>query len=520
MMSFFNLLTQSDEKQRAQTTSPYPLIAFQMVLSAPLPTIVGNVDYRDFRDQLSFIDQMLVDSGLETQIIEQYLEKWTASQHDGRLSARVQRRLQQYVRQALRCNIARLLLKEGFRGFALRLADSPLLQRFCGVNQIDQIKVPGKSNLQRMATLWDEATVRGWMVGLLSQGHLQPQKLGLEQPLDLEVLLIDTCCVEANIHYPVDWVLFRDATRTLMKAVRLIRQQGLKHRMGEPEQFISQMNRLCIAMSQAREKADSRRARKRILRRMDRLMGTVRSHAQRYRQLLDEQWSKTQWTRKQAEQVLKRIDGVLKQLPAARRQARERILQERPVENKEKILSLYEQDINVIVRHKAGAEVEFGNKLFLGESAQGLILDWKLCKNTVPADNKLIPGSLERMRHAFGPVLKALGADRGFDSPSNEKELKERRIYNGICPRQPRALKQRGQSSKFKRLQRRRAQTEGRIAIFTNCFLGEPLRSKGFERRELAVTWGVLAHNLWVLARMRAVAAKAAEEAAAEKAAA
>jgi hypothetical protein len=41
-------------------------------------------------------------------------------------------------------------------------------------------------------------------------------------------------------------------------------------------------------------------------------------------------------------------------------------------------------------------------------------------------------------------------------------------------------------------LQRRRSQTEGRIAIFKNGFLGRPLRAKGFEHRELAVTWQVL----------------------------
>jgi len=38
----------------------------------------------------------------------------------------------------------------------------------------------------------------------------------------------------------------RDATRTLMGSVRLIRDQGLKHRMEEPESFIGRINGLCI----------------------------------------------------------------------------------------------------------------------------------------------------------------------------------------------------------------------------------------------------------------------------------
>ena len=41
-------------------------------------------------------------------------------------------------------------------------------------------------------------------------------------------------------------MLLRDATRTLMGSVRLIRDQGLKHRMEEPESFIGRINGLCI----------------------------------------------------------------------------------------------------------------------------------------------------------------------------------------------------------------------------------------------------------------------------------
>jgi hypothetical protein len=57
--------------------------------------------------------------------------------------------------------------------------------------------------------------------------------------------------------------------------------------------------------------------------------------------------------------------------------------------------------------------------------------------------------------------------------------------------------------AKFAGLQRRRAQTEARIGILKQAFLGRPMRAKGFEHRELALAWGVLTHNLWKFARMR-----------------
>jgi hypothetical protein len=297
--------------------------------------------------------------------------------------------------------------------------------------------------------------------------------------------------------------LLRDSTRTLMKAVRLIRDQGLKHRMDPPESFITRMNRLCIQMTHTTNKNDRRRQRKKTFRQIDSLVGLVRNHARRYRDLLDEKWSQTGWTRPQAEVVLRHMDQVLDQLPKARQQARQRILEDKPVANEDKILSLYEPDVHVIVRKKAGAEVEFGNTLFLAENPQGLIIDWEFFQDQAPSDVALLPRSVGRMAQVYGARLKAAGADRGFDSLANQVGLAADGIYNGVCPRSPELLQERLGSWKFKRLQRRRAQTEGRIAIVKNVFLGGRMRGKGFEHRQLTVTWTVLAHNLWVMARLR-----------------
>ena len=482
----------------------HAIIPFQLPLAPPLPVIEGNVDYRRLRDQLLDFDQLLRDSGLETQFVNRCLQDWLAQVKPGRRppSAKVQGRFQERCRYALRCTIARTFLQENFRGFAVRVADSLLLQQFCGFSRLDKIKVPGKTELHRYEQWSAEPVVRDLIHQLLRQAREQPQPLHLEQALDLESYFLDTTCLKAHIHFPVDWVLFRDATRTLMKAVRLIRDQGLKHRMEEPEVFLSRMNGLCLEMSRAYGQDNSKRRRKRTFRKIDKLGQIVRAHAQRYRSILDKQWEQTQWTRKEAEQVLRRMDQVLEQLPAARRQARQRILKEEPVKNADKILSFYEPEVRVIVRRKAGAEVEFGNTLLIGESPEGLIVDWELFAESAPADARLLVRSLERTQANLGVKMKLLGADRGFDSQSNQQALRRRRVYNALCPRNPRQLKERKRSWKFKAAQRRRAQTEGRIGILKENFFGNPLRRKGFAHRHLAVTWGVLTHNLWVIATL------------------
>jgi len=62
-------------------------------------------------------------------------------------------------------------------------------------------------------------------------------------------------------------------------------------------------------------------------------------------------------------------------------------------------------------------------------------------------------------------------------------------------------LKQRFTDKRFGRLQRRRAAPEARIAIFKQR-TARRLRDRGFNHRHLAVAWGALGHNLWMIARL------------------
>ena len=83
--------------------------------------------------------------------------------------------------------------------------------------------------------------------------------------------------------------------------------------------------------------------------------------------------------------VIGRIDNILKQLPAAINQAHERIIGERQIKSSDKILSLYDKDVEVIVRGKADAEVEFGQRLLLTEQEDGVIIDWELFAKGSPS---------------------------------------------------------------------------------------------------------------------------------------
>lgn len=480
------------------------ILPFPEELRPRLPTIVGNVDYRTLCLRLEQIDALLRQSGLEYSFVEQSVELWSKS-GGAKPSAFEQIKYQERSRRALRCNILRTLVQADFRGFSCQLAGNPLYQWFCRIDAVDQVRVPSKSELQRFAHWLPAPKMRSILDGLLRESVEQPAKLALRDALDLEAYFLDSTALKANIHFPTDWVLLRDAVRTLMKATLVIRRAGLLQRMETPEAFMGRMNRLSIEMSQQARRAGSKKGRKRVLRKMKKLVGVVEAHARRHRDLLDKEWEKASWTRKEAEVVLRRIDGVLDLLPRARHQAHERIIGERPVENSEKILSLYDTNVRVIVRGKAGAEVEFGNTVLLGENRQGVIVDYEIFRESAPADSRTLFGSLVRVREGTGKCVEAVVTDRGFFSASNSKTLQDTETYDALCPRNPKKLSERMKEEKFASLQRRRAQTEGRIGILKREFLGRPMRAKGFEHREQALAWGVLTHNLWVLARLRRV---------------
>ncbi len=90
----------------------------------------------------------------------------------------------------------------------------------------------------------------------------------------MEAAWIDSTCLKANIHFPVDWVLLRDAVRTLVKAILVIRKHGLKIRIPEPTTFLSAINSQAMAMSAAtRSKQANKKARKKALRTMKKYVG-------------------------------------------------------------------------------------------------------------------------------------------------------------------------------------------------------------------------------------------------------
>jgi hypothetical protein len=486
-------------------------VAIQTKIRLPLPIVLGNKDYREREKQLRRMDEILLISGVE----DHYIHHAVMVEREPGVTLTDRRRMsiQRQAKIGLRCTLARILSNESHRTFSTHLAESALLQWFCGCDNLGTIRVPAKSTLQRM-----EAAVPAEFITSLNQlmvinaGHVDESGnsvLRLDIPVDLSLIWIDATCAKLDIHYPVDWTLLRDGTRSIMRSILVIRRHGLKHRMPTPESFTTAMNQHAMAMSASSRRGrggDKARSRKRVLRLMKLVAHKVIQHGQRYRDLLQASWNLTDLSQAQAQVIIDRIDRILSAMPTAISQAHERIIGERVVPNDDKILSFYEPHAAVYVRGKAGADAEFGLQMLLSESAEGLIVDCHLVPERIASDSSLLIPALKRMRAAYGPtVAGAVITDRGFSSEANSSALGKLGIIDCTLPRSPEAMGTFLKDASNRELQRRRGQIEARIGIFKANFLGTHLPTKGLLSQTRFVAWATVAHNLWVLSRLECV---------------
>lgn len=247
------------------------VFSWQPELRPDLPCMYGPVDYRVFREQLEEIDRLLDEGGIEVDFVRASLAARAEAQ-----DAAACQRLATHSALALRCNIARKLTGLAYREFAVRVAESGLLQWFLRLDlRLDRLgrkKCPAKSTLERYDKWLPAQSLAGFNQRVFAAGCGEQDRadaLGLHASLDQDEVFFDSTCLKAHIHFPVDWVLLRDATRTLMKATALIRRHGLKHRMPEePLAFLRRMNHLSMAMSANARCGDAKRPRKKTLRAM------------------------------------------------------------------------------------------------------------------------------------------------------------------------------------------------------------------------------------------------------------
>jgi transposase, IS5 family len=454
--------------------------------------------------QISFADWELMRQGIRLEPLLQAVSDFLDDQHA--MIERVRRDLVRGLKkpgsgrggltpqQVLRSLVLMRVKNWDYRELRERIADGLTLRQFADFHCRP---VPKHDAFQRGFTRLTPETLRA-INDMVVQAAVA---LGLE---DGSRLRVDTTVVETDIHHPTDNTLLWDVVRVvtrwvgrLANALELPRIKGFRDRTRSARRRMQEIQRMTTRQRHEHQSGTYRA-----------LIGIAEEVVASARMVLErtgKRRGKDMFADLAIEEIRRQIAHYCGLGSRVIDQARRRVLDGEQVPNAEKIYSIFEPHTDLIKRGKVRAPIEFGHKVFLAESAHGLITQYEVLKGN-PADEMHVLPSLQRHRKAFDRPPELYGSDRGFFSEQNVAAC----VHDGVkvvC------IPQRGgsktaersayeKSAVFKSGQRFRAGIEGRISVL---FRGRGMKrclAEGIERFELLVAAAVLANNLMTIAAL------------------
>ena len=395
--------------------------------------------------------------------------------------------------QTLRSLILMRVKNWDYRELRERINDGFTLRSF---TDFDSHRVPQHDAFNRAFNRLTPATMQA-----INQAVVQSAvQLGLE---DGKQLRVDTTVVETDIHYPTDATLLWDSVRTVTRLVDKLHQelpggvQGFTNRTRSARRRMQELERMSASQRQTQQVPQYRE--------LLRITGQVLENARQVVQKTAKIKGVDPIGRAVIDQLRQQITTYCDLGGKVTDQTRRRVLEGEQVPVDEKVYSIFEDHTQLIKRGKQRTPVEFGHKVFLAESAQGLITDYQVLDGN-PADTHQVKTSLDRHPQVFqhGPELYA--GDRGFYSAENEDHCQQAGVSQVCIPQrggQRTAEREALERSRaFKKGQRFRVGIEGRISVLFRGRGMKRCRAKGRERFEVLVGAAVLANNLLRIAEM------------------
>lgn len=453
--------------------------------------------------QISFADWELMRQGLELEPLLQAIADFLDDH--GELVAKIRSDLRRGLknpdtgrnglapREVLRSLILMRVKNWDYRELRERIADGYTLRLFTGFHCRP---VPRHNAFHRAFVRLTPATL--WTVNeLVVKAAVD---LGLEDGTKLRV---DTTVVQSDIHHPTDntllWDVVRVLTRLLGRLGELLgwRIKGFRNRTRAARRRMQAIQRMSATQRQRQQ-----------ISKYGELIGIAEQVVADARLALkdpDNARGKDLFCDLAIASLHDEIGHYCGLADRVIDQTRRRVIEGEQVPTAEKIYSIFEPHTDLIKRGKVRTPMEFGHKIFLAESAKGLITQYQVLKGN-PADEQHVGRSLERHKKAFGRVPELYGADRGFFSERNLTLCQHSGVKVACIPQSGgKRAPEREASEKrpaFKQGQRFRAGIEGRISVL---FRGRGMKrclAEGIERFELLVGAAVLANNLMKIASL------------------
>jgi IS5 family transposase len=320
---------------------------------------------------------------------------------------------------------------------------------------------------------------------------------------DGDKLRVDTTVVETNIHWPTDGTLLWDTIRVLTRLIGQLREVVPKdvpqfpNRKRAARRRMQKLQRMTAAQRESQQVSTYRE--------LLAITQEVLQNAQRSVDSTKHARGKTADDALTIEFLRQDITEMCRLGNRVLDQARRRVIHGEHVPASEKIYSIFEPHTDLIKRGKTNKPIEFGHKVFLAESAQGLITQYRVLEGN-PSDEDHVESCLKSHKKTFGSAPDVFATDRGFHNETNQKLCQKVGVGCASIPqRGGKKTTERDKVEKtpaFKKAQRFRAGIEGTISVLLR---GRGMRrclAHGRQRFELLVGVAVLANNLLRIGRL------------------
>jgi IS5 family transposase len=187
-------------------------------------------------------------------------------------------------------------------------------------------------------------------------------------------------------------------------------------------------------------------------------------------------------------------------------QTTRRVLQGEAVPALEKVVSLFEPHTAIIRKGKPGQPTEFGRVIWLDEVEGGIISRYAVLEGN-PAEDAQLPPSLDHHLRVFHRPPRLLAGDRGVHFTANERYATTHGVKEVVLPKPGAKSAKRlayEQQHWFRRGHDWRAGIAGRISGLKRRHKLERCRYHGTAGMERWVGWGVIVHDLRVIAQATA----------------
>ena len=183
-------------------------------------------------------------------------------------------------------------------------------------------------------------------------------------------------------------------------------------------------------------------------------------------------------------------------------QTERRVFQGENVPASEKIVSLFEEHTDIIV--KGSREIQYGHKLNLCSGKSGLILDVVIEQGN-PADSERFLPMLDRHIEHYGKAPRQMAADGGYASTQNLIEAKACQVQD-VAFHKKRGLHLEEMAKSpwvYRKLRNFRAGIEAGISCLKRVYGLARCTWKGLKHFKAYVWSSVVAHNLALFARLK-----------------